>query len=219
MTRVATLTGTTLPGTGGCRSLPRVAPRPESADPEVVESVARLALGAEPRCGDVLVVVVDGPSGAGKTTLGRSLGRRLDARVLHMDALYPGWDGLAASVGQLTTEVLEPFARGEDAAYGRWDWVHDRPAHPQPLPWTPRLVVEGCGSSVLPAGAYAAVRVWLEAPEDVRRDRALSRGGGDSYRPHWERWAAQERALFAADGTRARADLVVDTTRASRREV
>jgi len=34
---------------------------------------------------------------------------------------------------------------------------------------------------------------------------------GDSYAPHWRRWADQEDRLFAAEGTRARADLVIDT--------
>ena len=33
---------------------------------------------------------------------------------------------------------------------------------------------------------------------------------GEAYRPHWERWASQEAAHFAADGTRNRADLRVD---------
>jgi hypothetical protein len=35
---------------------------------------------------------------------------------------------------------------------------------------------------------------------------------GATYRPNWERWAASERALFARDRTRERADLVVDTS-------
>ena len=40
--------------------------------------------------------------------------------------------------------------------------------------------------------------------------RGLARDG-ELYRPHWERWAAQEEALFAADRTRDRADVVVST--------
>ena len=67
------------------------------------------------------------------------------------------------------------------------------------------------GASVLPAGEYAAVRVFLEADRALRLRRGIERDG-DAYRPHWERWAAQERRLFARDGTRQRADLVIDTT-------
>ena len=73
------------------------------------------------------------------------------------------------------------------------------------------LVVEGCGSSVGPAGAYAAVRVFVEADRALRMQRGIARDG-EAYRPHWERWAAQEAQLYAADSTRERADLVVDTS-------
>lgn len=185
-------------------------PGPQRADPEAVAAVADLVDGAAPRCGSVLVVAIDGPSGSGKTTLARAVGRRIDARVVHMDDIYPGWDGLAEAVPLVTSQVLEPLSRGEDAAYRRWDWMRHRWGRPQPVALAPRLVLEGVGASVLPAGTYAAVRVWVEAPRALRFARGIRRDG-ETYRPHWERWAAQETALFAADGTRGRADLVVDT--------
>ncbi|MEO3938769.1 (d)CMP kinase [Dermatophilaceae bacterium Soc4.6] len=192
---------------------------PVRADPAAVDAVAALAAAAAPRCGSVLVIAVDGPSGAGKTTLARALGRRLDARVVHMDDIYPGWDGLAEAVPLVAEQVLVPLSRGDDAAYRRWDWVRHRWAtRPRDVPWVPRLVLEGVGSSVLPAGSYAAVRVWVEASREVRHARGIARDG-EAYRPHWERWAAQEDALFAADGTRARADLVVSTDRELRPDV
>ena len=207
MTRVATLTAATLPG---CRSLPRVAPGPQRADPAMAAAVAALVERAAPRCGSVLVVAIDGPSGAGKTTLARAVGRLVDAHVVHMDDIYPGWDGLAEAVPLVTSQLLEPLSHGEDAAYRRWDWMRHRWGRTQPVAHAPRLVLEGVGSSVLPAGTYAAVRVWVEAPRELRFRRGMRRDG-ETYRPQWERWAAQESALFAADGTRARADLVVDT--------
>jgi len=55
------------------------------------------------------------------------------------------------------------------------------------------------------------VRVWVDAPSDVRYARAMARDG-EHYRPHWQRWAAQEESLFTADHTRERADLLVSTT-------
>ncbi|TQJ10894.1 (d)CMP kinase [Lapillicoccus jejuensis] len=185
-------------------------------DDRAVDVVVGLAGRATPRCGDVLVVAVDGPSGAGKTRLARAVGRRLGARVVHMDDVYPGWDGLADAVPLVVEGLLEPLARGEDAAYRRWDWVHDRWAtRRRDVRWVPRLVLEGVGSSVGAAGAFAALRVWVEAPRAVRFERGIARDG-EAYRPHWERWARQEAALFAGDGTRSRADVVVDTTGAHR---
>ena len=74
------------------------------------------------------------------------------------------------------------------------------------------MIVEGAGAGARRCAPYLAVLVWVEADEDVRRDRALARDG-DRYAPHWDRWARQERTHFAREGTRQRADLVLDTTR------
>jgi hypothetical protein len=64
------------------------------------------------------------------------------------------------------------------------------------------------------AGAGAeleSVLIWLEAGPEVRFRRGIERDG-EQYLPHWQRWAAHEEALFAADGTRNRADLIMDTS-------
>ena len=187
-------------------------------DPEDVDGAAStlaaitaLVASSSPACGRVTVVAVDGPSGSGKSTIAAALGAHLHAPVVHVDDIYPGWDGLAEAVLLVTSQVLEPLARGEHAAYRRWDWMRSRWGATVPVPPTDLLVLEGVGSSVRPAGDLAAVRVWVEADRDTRFARGMARDG-ETYRPHWERWARQEADLFAADGTRDRAHLVIDTT-------
>lgn len=157
-----------------------------------------------------LVVAVDGPSGSGKSVLGAVAARDLGAGLVRMDDLFPGWDGLAAAPGLLAEQVLAPLARGERAAYRRWDWHQDGWAEEVEVPAGEVLVVEGCGSSVRPAAELVDVAVWVEAPRELRLRRGLARDG-ESYRPHWQRWADQEAALYAADRTRERADVVVST--------
>ena len=68
-----------------------------------------------------------------------------------------------------TTYVLEPLARGERAAYPRWDWMRSRPGRTIPVDAGTHLVLEGCGALVPPAAGYAAVRVWVDAPTEVRK--------------------------------------------------
>ena len=69
--------------------------------------------------------------------------------------------------------------------------------------------MEGVGAGARAAATFTSVLVWLELAADLRQERALARDG-DLFRPHWQRWAAQEDVLLAREQTRARADLVVE---------
>ncbi len=187
------------------------------ADPGHVAAVVALTRAAAPavpypavHAGGTVVVAVDGRSGSGKTLLATAVADALACPVVHLDDVYPGWDGLEAGVALLTEHVLAPLARGEQAAYPRWDWMRSRPGRTVTVDAGPLLVVEGCGVLVPPAAAYAAVRVWLEAPDDVRRERALSRDG-ETYAPHWDRWAAQEDSVYVVARPRDTAHLVLRT--------
>ena len=185
--------------------------------PAAVDRAAALVTKAQPRCGETLVVAVDGPSGAGKSVLAAALAERLGSvPVVHMDDIYPGWDGLVDAVPHLHDFVLAPLARGERAAYRRFDWDRQEYAEWHELPAAPVLLVEGVGSGARQVQEFVSVLVWVEADREVRFARGIARDG-DAYLPHWQRWAAQEEAHFAADRTRDRADLVLDTTPAAER--
>ena len=179
---------------------------------EAITEALRVIRHAQPRCGATKVVAIDGPSGAGKTDFAAALAEHLPgADVMHMDDLYPGWDGLAQAVADLHDLILAPIARGERAAYRRWDWEHVRYADWHDVPATSLLLVEGAGAGAGRNADLESVLIWLEADRDVRFRRGIERDA-QAYLPHWHRWAEQEEALFLADATRSRADLIVDTT-------
>jgi len=171
-------------------------------------------LSVPPTAGDLRVLAVEGRSGSGKTTLAATLaGLVPQAARVAMDDVYPGWDGLAASVPLLVEHVLAPLAVDRPAAVPRWDWTADAPARPRPLARPPSglVLVEGIGCGARACAPYLAGLVWIEAPAAVRRHRALGRDGA-TYAPHWDRWSAQEEAYLAAERPDARADLVLDGT-------
>jgi uridine kinase len=183
-----------------------------TAPDEAVTTALLIISKAQARCGDTKVVAVDGPSGAGKTDFGAVLAEGLPGAVLlHMDDLYAGWDGLPRAVADLNRQILAPLARGEQAAYQRWDWKRGSYAGWHRLPATELLIVEGVGSGANPGWQLESVLIWVEADRDERFRRAIARDG-ETYLPHWQRWAALEEALFAVDGTRGRADLIIDTS-------
>ncbi|MFC3687698.1 adenylyl-sulfate kinase [Aquipuribacter hungaricus] len=162
-----------------------------------------------------VLVCLDGRSGSGKTTLARRLVRRLrdggaTVTVLHLDSVYPGWDGLAAAVRLVGEELLPALREGREPAYPAWSWVRDRPGPDVTVRQADVVLVEGVGSGSRAGRRAADLLVWLEAPAAVRHGRAMARDG-DSYRPHWERWAAQEEAYVRAERPAAAADLVLAT--------
>lgn len=170
---------------------------------------AALALSTAKGVRSPVVVGIDGRSGSGKTALAEELAARLGWPVLHLDDMYQGWDGLGEAPPTLAADVLIPLRQGLDASHPTWDWAAGRPGPRAIVPWVPHLVVEGCGVGAEPAGNLLDLLVWLDAPTELRRRRALGRDG-EIFAPHWDRWAAQEDAVLA--GVRGRADLVLDTT-------
>lgn len=152
---------------------------------------------------DRLVVLVDGRSGTGKTTLGNALAAELDATIVHLDDVYPGWDGLQAAADSVVRDVL-----GVPSGYRRWDWVTSAPADWVPVDPAAPIVIEGCGALSRASAPLATFRVWLTAEEGERRRRALDRDG-ETFARQWERWARQEEAFIAAETPQTLADEVL----------
>ena len=74
---------------------------------------------AEPLRHGQPVVLIDGRSGAGKTTLANTLiCHHADWQLVHADDLYPGWSGLSA-----VWDLRDLVARRR---YRRWDWYQNR---------------------------------------------------------------------------------------------
>ena len=173
------------------------------------DELARVIAGRQPACGATTVLAVDGPSGSGKTGFAGGLAVVTGADVLHLEDIYPGWSGLAATP-PLVRRVLDGIAVGEIGDVHRWDWdaAQDGPllrVRPSPL-----LILDGVGSGAAILRPYLSFLIWVDAPDDVRKRRALDRDG-DVYAPFWDTWAAQEAEHFSAEQTRIHADLAIDT--------
>ncbi|MGD8214792.1 cobalt ABC transporter [Aestuariimicrobium sp. Y1814] len=164
--------------------------------------------GSHP-AGDRLVILVDGGSGAGKTTLARQLvvhlrRERPATQLVSLDDCYPGWEGLAAGAA-----MIPDMLRAHDPGHPTWDWVAHRTSGWVGLDPQADIVIEGCGALTPTNRALADVGVWVELDEQTRKQQALDRDG-EGYRPWWDLWAAQERDHWLAHRPRGLADIVVD---------
>ncbi|OJX68390.1 MAG: hypothetical protein BGO95_10805 [Micrococcales bacterium 73-13] len=164
------------------------------------------------------IIGIDGPAGSGKSTLAAEVAAATGASVVGVDD-FVGWTDLDPDRRswwpRLEAEVLEPFLAGRPAAYRRRDWHGDPDGlgvlpEPVELGPAPLLVLEGVGVTRRALAPRLALRVWVEAPQDVRLARGIARDG-EAQRAHWLRWQALEAAFFQTDGTRDRADLVIGT--------
>lgn len=158
------------------------------------------------------VVLIDGCSGAGKSSLAARIAERWPlagrVQVIALDSLYPGWDGLDEGVERALEGVLRPHGRGKLGSWRRWDWERATEAETHAVDPALGVIVEGSGLLTPATAVLGDVRVWLDAPEPERKRRAMTRDG-ETYRPHWERWAAQEREHIARDDPSSWATRVV----------
>jgi uridine kinase len=182
----------------------------DTTDVELLQRIERLARAEPPRAGATRVIAIDGRAGAGKSTLAGRLAARIDAPIVQLEQLYPGWDGLQAGIDLLVEAVLVPLSARQVAQVPRYDWLVSRFIEPWPLDDPELVIVEGVGAGARAAASFASVLVWLELAAGLRMQRALARDG-EIFRPHWSRWAEQEDVLLAREQTPSRADLIVDS--------
>ncbi len=156
------------------------------------------------------LVLVEGRAGAGKTHMAGVLATRLrrhgTVTVVAMDDLYRGWHDLPTVGRFVHHQVVGPLVAGTRPRVSGWDWERSRPTEPRPVPPADVVLVEGVGSWSRPLDPWISLLVWVQAPDDRRKARALARDGA-VFAAHWDAWAADEVRVHRREGTRPRADV------------
>ncbi len=160
------------------------------------------------------VILVDGPAGAGKSTLAADIAEYLAPRsvgVIHMDDLYDGWDGLSGDLGDYLAEEIEPQLRaGDEIVHRSYDWHAGAFGAQVHLPATDVVILEGVGAGHPTLADVADLLVWVEADPQVCARRWRDRDG-PAMNEYADRWREQQDAHFQRYRTRERADVTVVT--------
>ena len=160
------------------------------------------------------IVLIDGRAGSGKSTFAESLQQQLfrdgesAPRVIHMDDIFEGWDGLALGSDYLVRFILQPLSRRETASWQDWSWVKNQRSSWREFSGGTPLIVEGCGSLTERSKEHADISIWLEASEETRRARWIQR---ERHLDKFDFWAAQELDFYAREKSQSLADLVIKT--------
>jgi uridine kinase len=189
---------------------------------EAAELVSDAIDSAAPE-GPALVVAIDGPGGAGKSTLAAELALlRDDVSIVEGDDFYRRLNestraaltpleavDLLFDWERLRDEVLAPLVRGEEARYRRYDWTTERlgedvgavEAHGV-------VVVEGCYVARPALRGYYDLIVAVEAPRALCLARQLARA--ENQPEQIARWRAAEDWYLERQNPARGADLVID---------
>jgi len=152
----------------------------------------------------VVLVGIGGHGAAGKTTLARMIP---GAQIVSTDEF---WTGEGFDLARLAAEVVAPLSRGEAATFASYDWSARRPRGSRTVEPEGIVVIEGvCALHRTLRDAYS-VRVWVDAPADVRLARGVARDG-EAARATWvDVWMPSENRYVERDDPVSCAQLVVD---------
>jgi uridine kinase len=149
-------------------------------------------------------VGIGGRGGAGKSTLAS---RVEGAQIVSTDEF---WDGAGFDLSRLRVEVFDPLVTSRTAEFASWDWTGKRPGPRRRVTPEGIVVVEGvCALHRMFRDDYD-VRIWVEAPYEVRLARGIERDG-EAARATWvEHWMPMEDRYVARDDPVSCADVVID---------
>lgn len=156
------------------------------------------------------IVLLDGRSGVGKTTLATTMADSLNATVVHLDDVYPGWGGLAAGRDAVIDSVIRPLREGRAARIRLWDWTRNAPGIEVAVPSSDIVIVEGCGVSTPESRELADVSIWVECDETIRRTRQRERDGV-KFEDFLDLWESQVNEHIDANKPIANATVTVRT--------
>jgi uridine kinase len=177
--------------------------------PSAIDSVVRLIESHRPTA--LILVGIGGHGGAGKSTLASRITEVVDgAQIVATDSF---WNGTEFQLGRLRTQVVDALLAGREATYDEWDWSGRRPGQQRTVTPHGVVIIEGVCALHQMFRDDLAVRIWVDAPYDVRLSRGVARDGEASRRTWVDVWMPNEDAYVRRDDPVACAQLVVDGTR------
>jgi uridine kinase len=161
------------------------------------------------------IIAIDGPAGAGKTTLAEHLSAALSLKykcsVIHMDDLYNGWDN--AFDHHLSDSLLlaaQAHIEGGSISLPHYLWNSGEYSQPQEVRSCDLLIFEGVGSFQSIVRPYITTSIWVDIDEEVGLERVLSRDG-DQHSSQMHQWLTAQAQHFLLEKSKESADFILTT--------
>ena len=152
------------------------------------------------------LLAIDGPAGAGKTTLAAKLAAEYSVnstvRTIHMDELYNGWnDALGKSLTDALQGIIAAYVSGVEHTIKIFNWRTMKFDREELIVPTDYLILEGVGAAQKVVRDAGAITYWLDIDAETGLKRVLARDGAHIEK-EMRQWQIQQSVHFAKDQTR-----------------
>jgi uridine kinase len=161
------------------------------------------------------IIAIDGPAGAGKTTLAReinlALSLEMSVNVIHMDDLYDGWNNaLSEDLTQILVYLVSQHKSKKPAVIRKYNWVTSSFAESEEIPPADLLILEGVGSGDKALQDDLAALIWIDIDPEIGVKRVLERDGSQ-VADEMKKWVGAQEEYFSQHSTREKADFILTT--------
>ncbi len=145
----------------------------------------------------LVFVGIGGHGASGKSTLAGRLAAEIpDTQIVATDSF---WSGTQFDLERLRTDVVDILLTGEAAQYDEWDWAAKERRPGRRVEPAGVVIIEGVCALHQMFRDDLAVRIWIDAPYEVRLARGVERDG-ESSRDTWVNvWMPNEVAYVRRD--------------------
>ena len=161
------------------------------------------------------IIAIDGPAGAGKTTLANELflafSTSRSVQVIHMDDLYAGWDNaLTEDLSKVLRYLVDQHLAKTPANIQRYNWSASTFGERETLPVVDLLILEGVGCADKEIQDQFAALIWMEIEPEDGLKRVIDRDG-EQVAEQMKKWLTTQEKYFLQHSTREKADFILTT--------
>ena len=161
------------------------------------------------------VIAIDGPAGAGKTTLAHeiflALSPKMSVNVIHMDDLYDGWENaLTDDLTQILQYLSTQHQSQQSANLSRYNWATSSFGPPEVIQPADLLILEGVGSGDKSLQDQFTALIWIDIDPEIGVQRVIHRDG-PRVGSQMQKWLGTQQQYFSQHSTREKADFILTT--------